>query len=62
VRNVGLIKSNTLQTTVAAPLEALQSARNNCDEAKANKNRGAQLKFANEHQDAPLSKLTKHRK
>jgi hypothetical protein len=49
-RNDGLIKGDTLQTTVAAPLEALHSARAN---AEANKHRAEQLRFLREHQDAP---------
>jgi hypothetical protein len=46
----GLIKGDTIQTLVAAPLEALQSARNNW---KANKERTTLYKFAKDHEDGP---------
>jgi hypothetical protein len=49
-RTDGLIKGSSLQTVVAAPLEALQSARAN---AEANQFRAGQLDFAKNHQDAP---------
>jgi hypothetical protein len=46
----GLIKGDTVQTLVAAPLEALQSAVNNW---KANKERTSLYKFAKNHRDGP---------
>jgi hypothetical protein len=42
-----------MQTTVAAPLEALHSARSN---TVANKRRADQLKFASEHENGPKKK------
>lgn len=61
-RNDGLIKGTTLETSVAAPLEALQSARNNF---AANKDRGKKLDFAKKHEndeDAPKLKEKKRSK
>jgi hypothetical protein len=49
-RTNGLIKGTSLQTVVAAPLEALKSARSN---AAANEFRAGQLEFAKNHEDAP---------
>jgi hypothetical protein len=46
-RSDGLIKGDTVQTVVAAPLEALQSAGNN---SVANQSRKRKLKFADENQ------------
>jgi hypothetical protein len=58
-RNDGLIKGVTVQTTVAAPLEALQSAQNN---SKANKHRAQALEFAKENQPEQKKRETKGRK
>jgi hypothetical protein len=55
----GVIKGITLQTVVAAPLEALRSARTN---AVANKYRKAKLKFASEHEDGPKRETRKRSK
>jgi hypothetical protein len=52
----GLIKGDTVQTLVAAPLEALQSAVNNW---KANKERTSLYKFAKNHQDGPKKSAPK---
>jgi hypothetical protein len=55
----GVIKGNTLHTVVAAPLEALRSARTN---AVANKYRKAKLKFASEHENGPRRENRKRSK
>jgi hypothetical protein len=46
----GMIKGDKLETTVAAPIEALQSAHTN---KSANDDRALKLKFATEHEDGP---------
>jgi hypothetical protein len=61
-RNDGLIKGTTLETTVAAPLEALQSAIIN---NRANKDRAKKIKYADAHEGdegAPLLRPKKRSK
>jgi hypothetical protein len=61
-RNDGLIKGTTLETTVAAPLEALQSAIIN---SRANKDRAKKIKYADAHEGdegAPLLRPKKRSK
>jgi hypothetical protein len=55
----GLIKGDTIQTVVAAPLEALQSAVNNW---AANAKRAKLYKFAKAHEDGPKETAAKSRK
>jgi hypothetical protein len=55
----GLIKGDTIQTVVAAPLEALQSAVNNW---AANAKRAKLYKFAKAHEDGPKETVAKSRK